>query len=169
MIKYLNKLNFLVGILLVIIFSFVGKFIENISRALLKLVQNIFAYIDYLGTSSGYIAMFYEKLIMEGVGTFIFCAVTICCPIFLNKKIFPKFKINWFPSIVFVFLYFSIFGIFIIWLFIKGLGRLDWIDTLSYLVMAIGYFGGYISAIVFSIDYSNTKHPLIDKIANKFR
>jgi hypothetical protein len=169
MIKFLNKLNFLIGLLLVVIFSFIGKFVENISRILLKFLQNIFAYFDYLGTSSGYIAMFYEKLVMEGVGTFIFCVVTICGPIFLNRKFFPNFRINWLPSIIFVTLYFAFFGILIVWLFLKGFGKLDWIDTISYLVMSIGYFGGFISAIAFAIDYSDTKHPLLERFLNKFK
>ena len=74
--KFFKKLNWLPGILLIIPFAFVGKLAENISRALLGLLQNISYYFDFMGVTGGYIGMFWEKLIMEGVGTFVFCAVT---------------------------------------------------------------------------------------------
>ena len=41
---------------------------------------------------------------------------------------------------------------------------MDWIDTFSYLVMSIGFFGGYLSAISYSAMYAEVKHPLIDKL-----
>ena len=48
-------------------------------------------------------------------------------------------------------------------MFFKSIGKMDWIDTISYLVMSIGFFGGYLSAIIYSAMYAEIKHPLIDK------
>ena len=160
---FISKLNFIVGILLVIPFSFVGKFLENIARFVFGVIQDIAFAFDFMGVMGGYVAMFWEKLLMEGIGTFVFCAVSLCGPMFLNKKIFPKFKINWMPAIIFVFIYFAFFGLAIVLLFFKGFGKLDWIDTISYLVMAIGYFAGFIFGIITSLTYGEIKHPLIEK------
>ena len=162
--KFFKKLNWLPGILLIIPFAFVGKLAENISRALLGLLQNISYYFDFMGVTGGYIGMFWEKLIMEGVGTFVFCAVTLCGPIYLNKKFFPKFNINWLPAIIFGFLYFAFFGLIIIVMFFKGFGKADWIDNLSFFVMSVGYVGGFLAAMVTSALYAEIKHPLIDKL-----
>ena len=159
----LSKLNFIVGIILIIPFSFIGKIAENLARLLFGFVQDIAFAFDYMRVMGGYVQMFYEKLLTEAVGTFVFCAVTLCGPIFLNKKFFPKFKINWLPSIILVFIYFAFFGLAIIILFFKGLGKLDWIDTISYLVMSIGYFGGFIGAIITSAIYAEIKHPIMEK------
>ena len=117
-----------------------------------------------MGVTGGYIGMFWEKLIMEGVGTFVFCAVTLCGPIYLNKKFFPKFNINWLPAIIFGFLYFAFFGLIIIVMFFKGFGKADWIDNLSFFVMSVGYFGGFLAAMVTSALYAEIKHPLIEKL-----
>ena len=84
--KFFKKLNWLPGILLIIPFAFVGKLAENIARALLGLMQDISYYFDFMGVMGGYVAMFWEKLFMEGIGTFVFCAVSLCGPMFLNKK-----------------------------------------------------------------------------------
>ena len=60
-------------------------------------------------------------------------------------------------------IYFIFFGLTIIVLFFKGFGKLDWIDTISYLVMTIGYFGGFIAGIITSLTYGEVEHPLIEK------
>ena len=73
--KFFKKLNWLPGILLIIPFAFVGKLAENISRALLGLLQNISYYFDFMGVTGGYIGMFWEKLIMEGVYFFLSSAL----------------------------------------------------------------------------------------------
>jgi hypothetical protein len=161
--KIFNKINFLVGIILVVPFWLIGKMAENLARLLLGILQKFFYAIDWLGVSGGYAAMFYEKLIMEAVGSFSFCFVMICGPIFLNKKFFPNFKINWVPAIILTFIYFSYYGLLILIMFFKAIGKMDWIDTISFLVMSIGFFGGYIGAIITAATYSNIKHPLIEK------
>ena len=71
MTKFFKKLNFLPGIILIIIFIIPARIAEDISRILTKLIQNIFAYFDYLGVSDGYIGMFYEKLVVEGIATLV--------------------------------------------------------------------------------------------------
>ena len=117
---FISKLNFIVGILLVIPFSFVGKFLENIARLVFGIIQDIAFAFDFMGVMGGYVAMFWEKLLMEGIGTFVFCAVSLCGPMFLNKKFFPKFKINWMPAIIFCFPFiFAFFGLAIVLLFFK--------------------------------------------------
>ena len=161
--KYLNKINFLVGIILIIPFAFIGKLAENITRLLLGILQNLFAAFDWIGFSDGYLGMFYEKLVMEGFAAFSFCIIMICGPIFLNKKFFPKFKINWIPAIILTFVYFSFFGLIVLVGFFMSIGKMDWIDTISLLVQSIGFFAGYISAIFSSIMYGEVKHPFIEK------
>lgn len=68
MTEFLKKLNFLPGIILILIFVIPARIAENISRILMKLMHNVFAFFDWMGVSGGYIGMFYEKLIVEGVG-----------------------------------------------------------------------------------------------------
>ena len=159
----LSKLNFIVGIILIIPFAFIGSIVEDLARLLFGIIQNIAFALDFMGVMGGWAAMFWEKLITEAVGSFVFCAVTLCGPIFLNKKFFPKFKINWIPAIILAFIYFAFFGLAIIFMFFKGFGKFDWIDTISYLVMSVGYFGGFIGAIITSAIYAEIKHPIIEK------
>lgn len=163
MMGYLKKLNFLIGIFLVFIFIFIGSIAEKLSRAFLTVIQNIFYKFDLFDVGGGYIDMFYEKLILEGVGTFVYCAVALCGPIFLNKKFFNKLEINWIPSFILIFIFFGYFGMKVLIMFFQIIGKADWIDTLSYIVMAIGYFGGFISAMLVSAKYAEIHHPLIDK------
>ena len=59
--KTLNKLNFLVGIIMILPFAFIGKLAENIARALLAIIQNLAYALDFMGVMGGYVAMFYEK------------------------------------------------------------------------------------------------------------
>ena len=104
----LSKLNFIVGIILIIPFAFIGSIVEDLARLLFGIIQNIAFALDFMGVMGGWAAMFWEKLITEAVGSFVFCAVTLCGPIFLNKKFFPKFKINWIPAIILAFIYFDL-------------------------------------------------------------
>tara|TARA_B100000787_G_C16091403_1_gene249091 strand:+ start:270 stop:767 length:498 start_codon:yes stop_codon:yes gene_type:complete len=159
----LSKLNFIVGVLLVIPFFLIGKILENIARALFAVIQNIIYAFDFMGYMGGYFDMFWEKFLTEGIGTFVYCAASLCGPIFINKKIFPKFKINWIPSISLIFIFFTYHGLNLIFMFFKIFGKLDWIDTISFLVMSIGYFIGYLMAIILSLTYAEVKHPLIKK------
>ena len=89
MIKFLKKFNFLPGIILIIIFVIPARLVENIARIILRLMNNLFAYFDYMGVSGGYLGMFYEKLmsVMFSVVVWYTYLIKICeC----NIKIFAK-------------------------------------------------------------------------------
>ena len=74
----LSKLNFIVGIILIIPFAFIGSIAEDLARLLFGIIQNIAFALDFMGVMGGWAAMFWEKLITEAVGSFVFCAVTLC-------------------------------------------------------------------------------------------
>lgn len=169
MTKFLKKLNFFPGILLIIIFVIPARIAENIVRALLELLNNIFFYFDWLGISGGYLTMFYEKLIIEGAGAATYCAGMLLFPMFLNERFFKKFQINWLPGIIFVFIFFTMFALYYLYSFIfLGIGKMDWIDSISILVMFIGYTAGYLMIIYTSLKYSKTKNKYAKIIIDKF-
>ena len=169
MTEFLKKLNFLPGIILILIFIIPASIAENISRTLMKLINNIFAFFDWMGVSGGYIGMFYEKLIVEGVGVAVYCAGMLLFPMYLNKRFFNKLEINWLPGIILVFLFFASTALFVLYIFFfKALGKMDWIDTLSYLVTFIGYSFGFLAVIYSSLKYSDTKNKYVKKLLDKF-
>ena len=170
MINILKKINFLPGIILIIIFIIPARIAENIARAILKLMNNVFAYFDYFGVSGGYIGKFYETLIIEGFGSAVYCAGMLLFPMYLNKRFFKKFEINWLPGIIFVFLFFASFSLFTLYfLLFKALGEIDWIDTTSYIVGYISYTVGFLMIIFISLEYSETQNKYIKKIINRFK
>jgi hypothetical protein len=170
MANYLKKFNFLYGIILIIICIIPARIAQDISQALLRLINNIAAYFDFMGVSGGYVGMFYEKLIVEGLGAAVYCGGMLLFPMYLNKNFFKKFEINWLPGIICVFLFFSIPALYIIYIFLfKALGKMDWIDTLSYIVGSIGYTLGFLSIIFTALLYSETKNKFINKILDKFK
>ena len=169
MTKFFKKLNFLPGIILIIIFIIPARIAEDIARILTRLIQNIFAYFDYLGVFDGYVGMFYEKFVVEGVAAMVYCGGMLLFPMYLNKRFFKKFEINWLPGIILVFLFFGSTGLFLIYIFFfKALGKMDWIDTISYLVTFIGYSAGFLTVIYSSLKYSETKNKFVKKILDKF-
>ena len=169
MTEFLKKFNFLPGIILILIFVIPARIAENISRILMKLMHNVFAFFDWMGVSGGYIGMFYEKLIVEGVGVAVYCAGMLLFPMYLNKRFFNKLEINWLPGIILVFLFFASTGLFVLYIFFfKALGKMDWIDTLSYLVTFIGYSFGFLAVIYSSLKYSDTKNKYVKKLLDKF-
>ena len=169
MTKFFKKLNFLPGIILIIIFIIPARIAEDIARILTRLIQNIFAYFDYLGVFDGYIGMFYEKLVVEGVAAMIYCGGMLLFPMYLNKRFFKKFEINWLPGIILVFLFFGSFALYFLYMFLfVALGNMDWIDTISYLVTFISYSLGFLVIINISLKYSETKNKFVKKIFDKF-
>lgn len=169
MIKFLNKLNFLLGIILVLVFLFPGSIAKNISQRFMRLLNNIFAYIDWTGFSGGYLGMFYESLIVEGIGSAVYCSVIILLPMFLNKRYFKNVNINWLPAIFIVFLFFTLPTLIVIYMFFsKVLGTADWIDTITYVVAVLGHSFGYISIIIVALFYSETQNKYVKMILNKF-
>ena len=169
MTNILKKLNFIPGIILIVIFVFPARIIEDISRWILKLMNNIFFYFDWMGLSGGYIGMFYEKLIIQGVGAAVYCAGMLLLPMYLHKKFFKKFEINWLPGIILVFTFFTTTGLFILYVFFfEALGKMDWIDTFSYIITFIGYSAGFLFVIYTALQYSETKNRYVKIILDKF-
>ena len=85
-------LNFLPGIILIIIFIIPARIAEDIARILTRLIQNIFAYFDYLGVFDGYVGMFYEKLVVEGVAAMVYCGGMLLFPMYLNKRFLKSLR-----------------------------------------------------------------------------
>ena len=169
MTKFFKKLNFLPGIILIIIFIIPARIAEDIARILTRLIQNIFAYFDYLGVFDGYVGMFYEKFVVEGVAAMVYCGGMLLFPMYLNKRFFKKFEINWLPGIILVFLFFGSFALYFLYMFLfVALGNMDWIDTISYLVTFISYSLGFLVVINISLKYSETKNKFVKKIFDKF-
>ena len=146
----LNKLNFLLGIFSVIIFLLIAKFLEDLARYILSIIQNILYLISPYNTG-GYLDLFYESLVMEFVGTAVYSGAAIFIPILLFKKLFKKLEIYWLPSIVLLFIFFSFWGIATFVSYISFLG--DFVDTLQFIVMIIGYFAGYLFSIISAYNY----------------
>ena len=92
MANYLKKFNFLYGIILIIICIIPARIAQDISQALLRLINNIAAYFDFMGVSGGYVGMFYEKLIVEGLGAAVYCGGMLLFPMYLNKNLVPYMK-----------------------------------------------------------------------------
>jgi hypothetical protein len=119
------------GLILVIIFIIPGKYLEGVVRKLSVILFNFFSYFNFTGGGS-YIDFFYEKFAVEMMATFVYSATMLLIPMYLNKKFFNKIKIIWLPSLILVFLFFSIFGIIIATVFILNLTRLDWVELLQF-------------------------------------
>jgi hypothetical protein len=160
-------INSFLGMLLVIIFIFPAKFLEEISRKIMVFLLKIFSYFDFTGTGGGYLDLFYEKFIVEVMAAGVYCATLILIPIYLNKKFFNKIKIVWLPSLILVFLFFSTMGIMMIGIFILGITKLDWTDLIQFLLTIFGFFGGYLSVLYVALEYGNITHPWLNKIIKR--
>lgn len=146
------------GLILVIIFIIPGKYLEGVVRKLSVILFNFFSYFDFTG-GGGYIDFFYEKFAVEIMATFVYSATMLLIPMYLNKKFFNKIKIIWLPSLILVFLFFSIFGIIMAAAFILNLTRLDWVELLQFFLTLVAYFGSYLSVCYTAIDYGDIKLP----------
>ena len=146
------------GLILVIIFIIPGKYFEGVVRKLSVILFNFFSYFDFTG-GGGYIDFFYEKFVVEAMATFAFSATMLLIPMYLNKKFFNKIKIIWLPSLILVFLFFSIFGIIMVTTFFLSLTRLDWVELLQFFLTLVAYFGSYLSVCYTSLDYGDIKFP----------
>ena len=170
MINILKRINFLPGIILIIIFITPALFAQRIAQFILRLMNNFFSYFDYMGISGGYLGKFYELLIVEGFGSAVYCGGMLLFPMYLNKRFFKKFEINWLPGIILVFLFFGLASLYALYLFFfKALGNIDWIDTVTYIVGFIAYTAGFLAVIFYSLQYSETKNKYVKKILDKFQ
>ena len=100
---------------------------------------------------------------MEFVGTAVYCGSAIFLTIFLFEKLFKKIKINWVPAIALLFLMFLFFGYKVISLSWTSPADLDFVDTIQFIVMVIGYFAGFISPLVMALKHVGSDHPLMEK------
>ena len=170
MINIFKKINFLPGIILIIIFITPALIAQRVAQGILRLINNLFSYFDYMGISGGYAGKFYELLIVEGLGSAVYCGGMLLFPMYLNKRFFKKFEINWLPGIILVFLFFGLASLYALYLlFFKALGNIDWIDTASYIVGYIAYTAGFLVVIFYSLQYSETNNKYVKKIIDKFK
>lgn len=170
MINIFKKINFLPGIILIIIFITPALIAQRVAQGILRLINNLFSYFDYMGISGGYAGKFYELLIVEGLGSAVYCGGMLLFPMYLNKRFFKKFEINWLPGIILVFLFFGLASLYALYLlFFKALGKVDWIDTVSYIVSYIAYTAGFLVVIFYSLQYSETNNKYVKKIIDKFK
>jgi len=169
-INIFKKINFLPGIILIIIFITPALIAQRVAQGILRLINNLFSYFDYMGISGGYAGKFYELLIVEGLGSAVYCGGMLLFPMYLNKRFFKKFEINWLPGIILVFLFFGLASLYALYLlFFKALGKVDWIDTVSYIVSYIAYTAGFLVVIFYSLQYSETNNKYVKKIIDKFK
>jgi hypothetical protein len=147
------------GLILVIVFIIPGKYLEGVVRKLSVILFNFFSYFDFTGGGGGYIDFFYEKFVVEAMATFVYSATMLLIPMYLNKKFFSKIKIIWLPSLILVFLFFSIFGIIMAATFILSLTRLDWVELLQFFLTLVAYFVSYLSVCYLALDYGDIKLP----------
>lgn len=146
------------GLILVIIFIIPGKYLEGVVRKLSVILFKFFSYFDFTG-GGGYIDFFYEKFAVEVMATFVYSATMLLIPMYLNKKFFSKIKIIWLPSLILVFLFFSIFGIIMAAAFVLNLTRLDWVELLQFLLTLVAYFGSYLCVCYTALEYGDIKLP----------
>jgi hypothetical protein len=150
------------GLILVIIFIFPGKYLEGVVRKLSVILFNFFSYFDFTG-GGGYIDFFYEKFVVEVMATFVYSATILLIPMYLNKNFFSKIKISWLPSLILVFLFFSIFGIIMVASFVLSLTRLDWVELLQFFLTLVAYFVSYLYVCYMALDYGDVRLPWLIK------
>ena len=99
--KTLNKYNFILGIISVLISIQPGWYAAEISRKILiviySIIHKIFSFLPSI-TDYGLIDFIFENLIIYTGSSIAFAFVTIFVPILLFEKVFKK-KINWKPAI----------------------------------------------------------------------
>jgi len=147
------------GLILVIIFTIPGKYLEGVVRKLSVVLFNFFSHFDFTGGGGGYIDFFYEKFAVEVMATFVYSATMLLIPMYLNKNFFSKIKIIWLPSLILVFLFFSKFGIIMAAAFVLNLTRLDWVELLQFFLTMVAYFASYLSVCFIALDYGDIKLP----------
>ena len=162
MTNILKNLNFIVGIVSVIIGTLIGSFLEDIARVILKIIHNFLFFLGGPG-SGGYIDLFYESFITEGLAMAVYSGTAIFGPIFLFEKFFKNTKINWVPSIFLLFLFFLGFFIYGLIQYFKAASNLDFVDNIQIIVMYVGFFFGAFSPLIMALKHVGFKHSLLDK------
>ena len=106
--KVLNKLNFILGIISVMIAYLPGMLLGDLSTIILKVIGKIINYIILFIESispipspyvRGFIDVVFEAFAFTALGRGIGVAFIIFIPIIIFKK-FTKLNVNWLPSIL---------------------------------------------------------------------
>ena len=158
MIKTLNKLNFLLGIILVIISIIPAKILENITRTIMVFLQGLFALIPG-PAGRGFIDIIYESFILEVVSTGVYCSTAIFLPIIIFNKFFKKIKINWTPSIILLALFFSYFGYEMLKMTFSVISNPNagFTDIIRMIILVAGYCVGFITPLYYAYSYTKSK------------
>ena len=100
--KILNKLNFLIGIVSIVIFYLPGVLLGEFAIKATKVIGKIFNSIISIFPSiylRGFVDIIFEAFAFIAIGRGLGVAFIIFVPILIFRK-FTKLNINWIPSIV---------------------------------------------------------------------
>lgn len=100
--KILNKLNFLIGIVSIVIFYLPGVLLGEFAIIATKVIGKIFNLIISIFPSiylRGFVDIIFEAFAFTAIGRGLGVAFIIFVPILIFRK-FTKLNINWIPSIV---------------------------------------------------------------------
>ena len=100
--KILNKLNFLIGIVSIVIFYLPGVLLGEFAIKATKVIGKIFNSIISIFPSiylRGFVDIIFEAFAFTAIGRGLGVAFIIFVPILIFRK-FTKLNINWTPSIV---------------------------------------------------------------------
>jgi hypothetical protein len=100
--KILNKLNFLIGIVSIVIFYLPGVLLGEFAIIATKVIGKIFNSIISIFPSiylRGFVDIIFEAFAFTAIGRGLGVAFIIFVPILIFRK-FTKLNINWIPSIV---------------------------------------------------------------------
>ena len=100
--KILNKLNFLIGIVSIVIFYLPGVLLGEFAIIATKVIGKIFNLIISIFPSiylRGFVDIIFEAFVFTAIGRGLGVAFIIFVPILIFRK-FTKLNINWIPSIV---------------------------------------------------------------------
>ena len=100
--KILNKLNFLIGIVSIVIFYLPGVLLGEFAIIATKVIGKIFNSIISIFPSiylRGFVDIIFEAFVFTAIGRGLGVAFIIFVPILIFRK-FTKLNINWIPSIV---------------------------------------------------------------------
>jgi len=100
--KILNKLNFLIGIVSIVIFYLPGVLLGEFAIIATKVIGKLFNSIISIFPSiylRGFVDIIFEAFAFTAIGRGLGVAFIIFVPILIFRK-FTKLNINWIPSIV---------------------------------------------------------------------
>jgi len=132
----MKKLNFIPGIILILIFSIPAYFISKAVEWVLLKISSYISFLSFDGLINDLITSVFEKFIISGVFGFLNSSIMLLFPIILMEKYYKKFKINWLPGIVLV----SIFFVYVSWTMIFENILIFIGFTLGWLLVVVGVY-----------------------------